>query len=210
MNSVFDSIQADIDWRLAELNIVNRILDSLDQKESKVILKSTIPMIYAHWEGFVVSSIKTVFTHLNSLSLNNENYCHTYLTVAYEDSLKSLDDSCGFDKRKQHLITLHDKFSKECKLPKKLDTKSNLNFDVLRGICQKTNLNIKSFDSYKAQLNKLLSIRNSIVHGDNAHVFDSYEDIDQYIDLLENLMLDFKSEIEDLLQNEKYKKEDEK
>lgn len=229
MNRVFDSIQEDIDWRLAELNIVRGILDSLEpgdfiafnpeseqkirtdknqyEREAKVILRSTIPIIYAHWEGFVVSSIKTVFTYLNELKLNNEDYCCTYLTTAYGETLKSLDKSSNFDKRRKHLTNLYVGFSKQVNLPLKIDTKSNLKFDVLTDICKKTNLNIATFKKHKDKLDQLVSIRNSISHGENSHVFYDYSDIVPYIDLLENLMFDFQCEIKNLLQNEKYKKD---
>jgi hypothetical protein len=66
---------------------------------------------------------------------------------------------------------------------------------------------IKKFDSIKAKLNKLIHLRNSIAHGENAFNFDAFYEIQGYIDLLENLMSIFQNEIQDLLKNEKYKKE---
>jgi len=56
-------------------------------------------------------------------------------------------------------------------------------------------------------LNKLVNIRNSISHGEDAYSFESFEDIKKYIELLENLMLDFQSELQDLLIEKKYLKE---
>jgi hypothetical protein len=50
-------------------------------------------------------------------------------------------------------------------------------------------------------------LRNSIAHGENAFNFDDFDKIQGYIDLLENLMSIFQNEIQDLLKNEKYKKE---
>jgi len=163
--------------------------------------------LYAHWEGFVVSSLKIVFKYLNNLNLNSTHYCDIYLTTAYEQTLKSLNDSTAFEKRKKHLITLYKKFSDKVQLDTKIDTKSNLNFKVLEEICLKTNLNIDNFQIYKDELNELINIRNSISHGENAYIFEKFENIKKYIDLLENLMLDFQSELHDLLKNKKYLKE---
>lgn len=207
MDKVFETIQSNIDWRLAEFNSIEGVLLVLDGKQQKIFLRNTVPAIYAHWEGFVVSSIEIVFVYLNELGLTNQDYCYTYLTTAYEQTLKSLEDSSEFDKRKKHLTTLYDKFGNTVSFTGRIDTKSNLGFTVLTEICKKTNLKIASFEDYKLDLNKLLNIRNSIAHGENSHVFEKFNDIEKYISLLENLMLTFKNEIQYLLENEKYRKE---
>jgi hypothetical protein len=207
LENIFEEIHYDISWRNGELRNLKSISLRLSETDLKVFLKSVIPIIYAHWEGFVVTSLKIVFQYLNNLYLTSNDYCNIYLTTAYEQTLKSLDDSTGFDKRKKHLINLYKNFSEKVNLGTKIDTKSNLNYAVLDEICKKTNLNISKFEEYKDELNELVHIRNSIAHGENSYTFESYEDINKYIELLENLMLDFQSEIQDLLKNEKYKKE---
>lgn len=216
MNKVFDLIQSDIDWRLYELKEYENIVKNLgsnDLKEGeydtqvKIILKSAIPIIYAQWEGFVINSMKTVFQYLNGLKLNNEYYCCTYLTTAYEQTLKSLDDSSKFEKKKKNLTILYEKFGNDVTFTERIDTKSNLGFKVLTEICEKTNLTITSFKDYESDLNDLLNIRNSIAHGENSFLFERFSSIEKYITLLENLMLTFKGEIQNLLENEKYRKE---
>lgn len=216
MNKVFDLIQGDINWRLSELKEYENIVTNLGSNDLendkydaqvKIVLKSAIPIIYAQWEGFVINSMKTVFEYLNGLKLNDEYYCYTYLTTAYEQTLKSLGDSSKFEKKRKHLTTLLAKFGNTVSFTEKIDTNSNLNFKSLTEICEKTNLTITSFEDYRADLDKLLHIRNSIAHGENSHVFTEFNSIEKYITLLENLMLTFMSEIQNLLENEKYRKE---
>ena len=133
-------------------------------------------------------------------------YSEIYLTTAYEQTLKSLDDSTGFDKRRKHLTNLYKGFKEEVKLNEKIDTKSNLNYTVLEEICKKINIDINSFEIYKNDLNELVNIRNFISHGDGSYNFEQYEDIESYLELLKNLMLDFQSQLQDLLKQEKYKR----
>ncbi|MEY4504209.1 MAG: hypothetical protein RL154_502 [Pseudomonadota bacterium] len=206
LDNIFNEITLDINWRSDELKKIENISLNLTGSELKIFLKSMIPLLYAHWEGFVVSSLKIVFKYLNNLKLNSDSYCNIYLTTAYEQTLKSLDDSTGFEKRKKHLINLYQVFKKEVKLNEKIDTKSNLNFDTLTEICQKINVDINNFSDYKEDLNQLVHIRNSIAHGENAYSFDDFEAIKAYVDLIEDLMLDFQSALQDLLKQEKYKK----
>jgi len=207
LDKVLEEISSDIQWRNDELKKIVTITSTLVDDELRLFLKSVIPLLYAHWEGFVVASLKISFKYLNNLKLNSDDYCEIYLTTAYEQTLKSLDDSTGFDKRKKHLVNLYSKFKNQVTLTEKIDTKSNLNFSILEEICKKTNISILKFDGYKEDLNRLVHIRNFIAHGDNAYKFENFEAIQEYIELIENLMLDFQSEVQDLLKEEKYKKE---
>ena len=204
---VLDDISLEIEWRTNELAKLEAISHSLYEEELKIFLKGCIPLIYAHWEGFVVTSLKNVFKYLNSLSLNSRQCCDIYLTTAYEQTLKSLDESTAFERRKNHLTALYKNFLNIVKFNTKIDVKSNLTFKILEDICLKTKLNINKFNDYKEDLNKLVNIRNSISHGEDAYSFESFEDIKKYIELLENLMLDFQSELQDLLIEKKYLKE---
>ena len=206
IDKVLEEISLDIDWRNEELKQIILISDTLSDKELKFFLKGCIPLLYAHWEGFVVSSLKIVFKYLNCLKLNSNDYSEIYLTTAYEQTLKSLDDSTGFDKRRKHLTNLYKGFKEEVKLNEKIDTKSNLNYTVLEEICKKINIDINSFEIYKNDLNELVNIRNFISHGDGSYNFEQYEDIESYLELLKNLMLDLQSQLQDLLKQEKYKR----
>lgn len=206
-NEVFNEIEKDIFWRKSELEALREIASNLYDVNLSIFLKSIPPSLYAHWEGFVVSSLRIVFKYLNTLKLSSKDYCDTYLTTAYEQKLKSLDDSKDFDRRKNNLIDLCKKFTEQVELDiTRIDTKSNLNFKALENICKKTNLHISRFNDYKIDLNKLVNIRNAISHGENAHSFKSYDDIQEYIELLNNLISTFYNELQILLNEKKYLK----
>jgi hypothetical protein len=92
------------------------------------------------------------------------------------------------------------------KFENKIDTRSNLKFEILEEICEKLNINIAKFKEYKSVLNRLVDIRNSIAHGENSFVFEDYDSIQEYVVLLEKLMLIFVQEIKEFLEDEKYKR----
>jgi hypothetical protein len=206
-NDILQEIEADKDWRNLELKKIEIICQELDNVElNKIILKSTIPMIYAHWEGFVVSSLKKVNKYLTSLELEYSEFHINLLTNAYEDNLRHLENSLGYDKRIKHLNIIFEKLTDDVKFETKIDVKSNLKFQVLKDICSKFNLNINSFEDYKNDLERLLKLRNAIAHGESAYTFEKYEDIKKYIQLLSNLMDVLHIEIADFFQNKKYKR----
>jgi hypothetical protein len=216
IDNLFDDISNNKEWRLIEIrefeNIINNIsvfdsgLNSYDT-QVKIILKSMLPMIYAHWEGFVKVSVEIIFRHLNLLELPADKYSGIYLATAYEQDLNKTPNIVNFERRIKHLNCFYDKFNYYVNFGLKIDTESNLNYKVLTKICKRLNIDNNKFSEYSKDLNKLLEHRNAIVHGENSLPFERYEEIKPYIELLENLMLDFESEIQDLLKDEKYLKE---
>lgn len=205
--NILKEIELDKDWRNLEIKKIEIICQRLNDKElNKLILKSTIPMIYAHWEGFVVSSLRKANKYLNSLEYKYSNFHIHLLTNAYEENIKSLENSLGYEKRVKHLNIIFDKIKDNVKFGTKVDVKSNLKFQVLKDICLKFNLNINNFNIYKRDLDQLVTIRNAIAHGENSYNFEKYEDIEPYINLLSNLMDILHIEIDDFFRNKKYKK----
>ena len=206
-DEVLQEIELDKDWRNLELKKIEIICQKLDNQDlNQLILKSTIPMIYAHWEGFVVSSLRKVNNYLNSSNFQSSALHINLLTNAYEESIKNLESSLGYEKRVKHLSIIFEKLTNKVGFSSKVDVKSNLKFNVLQEICYKFNLNINSFTEYERDLDRVLHIRNSIAHGENAYTFEKYEEIVIYINLLSSLMDTFHTEISNFFNNKKYLK----
>ena len=104
-----------------------------------------VPMIYAHWEGFVVNSLKLLIDYLNDLKLS-PNDVPTKLVVL------GLSEKYGYLSGKQSIqqkIDFTDKFKElfqnVLKFKKGVDTKSNLNGKVLEELCVIFGFNFTSF-----------------------------------------------------------------
>lgn len=204
--SILEEIEFDKGWRNIEIKKIEIICQKLDNEDyKKLVLKSTIPIIYAHWEGFTVSSLRKVNKYLNSLNYKANDFHINLVANAYEKNLESLENSLGYEKRVKHLNIILNQFEKVIKFGTKVDVKSNLKFDVLKNICLKFNLNIENFKMYETDLEQLLQVRNHIAHGESSYEFEKYDDIEKYINLLSNLMDTLHIEINDFFKNEKYK-----
>jgi hypothetical protein len=209
-SNLINELYLNKEWRINELKKIGKEIETniITPDLKSLFFRSLIPMIYAHWEGFIVSSIKKYFECLNSFNFFIKEMDIHYITTAFEEKLENIIKSQKFDKRKKHLKILLGILNNKIKFnTKKIDTKSNLNFDVLIMICEKLKFNKQKFNDYKSDLNELVNIRNGIAHGDTpAFEFERFSDIEKYIDLIDNLMLDFISEIEDIIKNNKFKK----
>jgi len=98
--------------------------------------------------------------------------------------------------------------SKPCKINDKdvIDTKSNLNFRVLKDIVQLLGLDITHFENNQNFINKkLVEPRNDIAHGTYRDV--DYEDFKTIYDNIIPLMEHFKKLIENCCVLEQYKRD---
>ncbi len=167
-SNLIDELHLNKEWRIEEIKKIGMTIENfIDMEFQPLFFRSLIPMIYAHWEGFIVSSIKKYFECLNSYNFSIEDMDINYIATALEEKLENIVKSQNFDKRKKHLRILLSCLNNKVKFNnKKIDTKSNLNFDVLMIICEKLKFNKKRFKDYELDLNELVNIRNAIAHGD--------------------------------------------
>lgn len=163
-----------------------------------------IPMIYAHWEGFVVDSLKLLLAHLNKLDLHPSQTPIHLLVLSLGDSYKTLSGKQSFTQR----INFTEKFGQllqlKIKFQTKVDTKSNLKSGNLNEICTMLGLNYQKFVSLAPDIDRLVSVRNSIAHGENSYILDK-SNIEKYITAVRDAIDILLDEINTFLETERYK-----
>src|SRR6266508_1948027 len=53
LEELYDTLAADLSWRRKELSETKAVLDGAVGKRQEALLRGAIPLLYAHWEGFV-------------------------------------------------------------------------------------------------------------------------------------------------------------
>jgi len=171
--------------------------------ESELWCRMCVPMIYAHWEGYIVSSIKVLIEHLNGLNLKASDIPPKLVVIGLGDSYKSLSGKQSFQQRIDFTVKFKDLFSNVVKFKKKVDTKSNLRGDVLEELCIMFDFDFNKFKDYVSVIDRLVNVRNSIAHGENSFIITE-ENIQLYIEQVNSAMDIFLSEINEFLIGEKY------
>lgn len=188
-NVIIEELQNEILWRYKELknikklyfkNVTNIIITIgstqknkiVNTPESKYILRSSIPLIYAHWEGYFKKAIQLLNIELDSTEVDFNNLNTMLLSILSKDKFSK--------KYMSHKL----KFSEII-----LDTESNLNWDVLEKFLCRYNLRKKEFEKYSNKITQLVKMRNGISHGENAYHFEDFSQINEYIELVIKLML---------------------
>lgn len=163
-----------------------------------------IPMIYAHWEGFVVSSLKLLIEHLNSLNLPALEIPTKLVVVGLGDAYKSLSGKQSFGQRVEFTDKFRGLLSLAVKFKTKVDTRSNLRGDVLSELCNMYGFDFERFQDVSSDIDRLVNIRNSIAHGENS-VVPTRDNIFRYIEAVTEAMDLLLDEIEKFLATEAFK-----
>lgn len=173
------------------------------QVDDALWCRMCIPMIYAHWEGFVVDSLKLLLAHLNKLNLSPSHTPVNLLVLSLGDSYQSLSGKQSFTQR----MTFTEKFGQRLQLniqfQTKINTKSNLKSGILNEICDMFGLDYKKFTQITPDIDRLVSVRNSIAHGENSFVLDK-SNIERYITAVRDAIDILLSEINIFLESKRY------
>lgn len=196
--TMLKSIVDDIDWRVAELASLRTIpyRYRISQEHVNILVKYSIPAIYALWEGFVKKSFIAYSEELNLLKLQisdvDENLLTHALTIGTDFDLNC--SRTHFDSKKKYIKAMKLKYADPLVLSNEIPTKSNVNYDVINDILMRFNL--KNMDkSYKKPLDKLLRFRNNIAHGEGSIPIHK-NNVEEFANLVQDLMLSVYERIE--------------
>jgi hypothetical protein len=200
VHRIIQEILIDNEWRdrdFARFKIFS------DETDEALWNRMCVPMIYAHWEGFVVNALKTLLTYLNRLNLAPNNIKTHLIVVCLADSYKRLSGKQSFEQRIDFTTKFQSRLTQNVKFQKNINTKSNLKSSVLEEICNMYGFNFEKFKKVTNEIDRLVSVRNSIAHGENS-IIPSDENIKNYIETVRTAMDLFLEEIDIFIENENY------
>lgn len=202
LSDIFDE---DLIWRRRELSDMKAAVKAADPVAKSVLLRAIIAMSYAHWEGYVRSCANRYFEYLvirrkPFKELERQIYVNTFLIRLdkFHQSGSSLEARCNM------VNDILDGLSSTFRYinPTLIDTKSNLNTDVVKEICLICAVDSSHFESKRIFLDQvILRRRNAIAHGQQEFIGE--DEIDEIISEILGLMQHFRS----LLENKVYLKE---
>lgn len=200
MHSVVDEISINNDWRDGEF--AKYKANSLNVEE-QLWCRMCIPMIYAHWEGFVVDALKIMLKHLNQLDLQSTQLPTNLVVVSMGDSYRTLSGKQSFEQRINFTQSFNELLDKPVKFKTKVDTKSNLKSNVFEDLCVAFGFDSSKFEGQLNDIDRLVNIRNSIAHGENSMRPDM-QNIKKYIKSVKDAMDLLLYEIDDYLSEQRY------
>jgi hypothetical protein len=199
-----DLFDKDLIWRRKELSDMKAAIKAADLAAKPVLLRALIAMSYAHWEGYVRTCANLYFEHLTMRrklfsEFERQIYVNSFLVRLDElhrnrIGLKARCDLISeiLDGRAGRFGYLNSSL---------IDTRSNLNTNVIKDICIICAVDASYFESQRTFIDILvLKRRNAIAHGQQEYI--RQDEIDDLVVNTLALMSHFRS----LLENKIYTK----
>lgn len=171
--SPIDIISDDLSWREAELGSLKMLMarNDVSDHQKLVLLRASWALLYAHFEGFVKTSLSVFFDEAKSRSQNCLSLPAATMLYALERKIKQTRKlpSGDFIAALQDFHSLH--LSTPPEFPD-VDTKSNLWADTLEEILGYADISVRSLSSHRIEINTLVNRRNKIAHGQREMIVE--------------------------------------
>lgn len=218
-----ESLDKDLSWRKKELSELFLFTKSNDKK---VLLKSCILLLYAHWEGYVKNSSKLYLKYISEKKIRLDLLTGNFHAIIVKGQIKGCMESyesLTLSNEIKFIEKLSERLNQNFKLNIKMndhdrsdkqfiDTESNLNSEVFRNILNVIGLNYKNeLETRKNYIETfLLNSRNAISHGSKIDDIDLDEfsleigDVEKLKNVIFFIIDCFTEELKDYIEKEYY------
>ena len=165
------ALDKELAWRIQELSDLS--LSLKESKTQRVLLRGSLALLYAHWEGFVKQSATHFLTHVLRQRLRYSEVCKSLVFHGLKSSVNSLTDTNKARLGADTLALLQITYSERVnfKPSNVIKTKGNLSSERFEEILTSLNLDPSPFQTkYKLIDVLLLERRNKIAHGEYIDV----------------------------------------
>ena len=196
----------DLSWRRLDLLYIKRSVTNSKGITKNSAIRAAIPILYAHWEGFIKVSAAAYATYLSKKRYKFKDLKMSYSGLQAKQHIDKISDiKSKIFATSLSLIEIYgiEEERVNISLNEYIDRVGNLNHDMFIQIINFFSIEKASYENFKALIDvSLLSNRNKIAHGEYLDIDeDRYESLhNDIIALIEK----FKSDIENLAISESY------
>lgn len=202
-----DIISCELSWRKKELITLSFLVKKKREHERAVLLRASIPILYAHWEGFIKNTASYYLQYVSRKKLKYSELQSNFIAIACKSALKESLQSNKILLLRQVVDFLVCNQQEISKIPydNVIDTGSNLNSEVFINILHQIGLSYDSFYLTKelAIDGALLKKRNAIAHGERLDVTE--EEFSELSQLVLELLEYFRNHVENAATTEDFK-----
>jgi hypothetical protein len=188
----------DFVWRRTELSDLKSLINrDFPDRKHQALLRSSMAILYAHWEGYIKNSATC---YLEFVSRQQLLYCElktNFVAIAMKDKLKDAHETNKATVFAETAEFILHRSTEKSNLPYKgiVFTGSNLSSSILREIICLLGLDYSLFELKENSIDeRLLGRRNTIAHGEYLSL-DRVEYLELHEQVLE-MMENFRDQIE--------------
>lgn len=172
--SLYDYISADLGWRKKELSVFKGQVENAGVGVRPALLRASIALLYAHWEGFVKNCAHAYLCYLASLKLNYLQLRPEIVALAMRARLDEFETTNKALMHSTLVRQIREDAGSRAKIPTSRDavrTFSNLNYDRLCDILCSVGCDFSRYIEYQDLIDdQLLASRNRIAHGEEDYI----------------------------------------
>jgi hypothetical protein len=197
-----DALDADFAWRLKEVDDIRKEVRRAESIRQRSLLRAGVPLLYAHWEGFVKNGADSYINYLSCQGLRYRNLKHCFIVLGLKHHLTQLVESRKSHRSVETVAFMMQELDKPARLPMQqaVNTEANLSAAVFENLTGWIGIDIHK---YKAKFNlideKLLKQRNQIAHGEFLLI--DHSGFESLVDEVIQLLRLFKSDLETAIQD---------
>ncbi|WP_157958954.1 MAE_28990/MAE_18760 family HEPN-like nuclease [Salinicola endophyticus] len=190
-------LNAEIAWRKKEIISVRKAVEGGGGR-SGPILRASMLILYAHWEGFIKKCSEMYLCYVQCKRLPLSELGANFQALVYRQTFSSGLSDKGVSQWVRMAEHFRQCSNKRVNIPWQgvLDVHGNLSSVEFFKVCQLVGINYR--DDWKSKELKidgaLVGVRNSIAHGEFCKI--EYEDYLEVEGLVVDLISSFKNEIE--------------
>jgi hypothetical protein len=194
-----DSLDKEFSWRLKEIADLKVSVKSNNSLTQATVIRAGVPLLYAHWEGFIKQSSQEYLLFVANQRLRYRELASCFVVFGAKKHLANVIDA----RRATVNIEAVDFFRQRAEdradlaLSNAIDTKANLTSNVFSNIAISLGVGISHYDAYFKLIDEsLLARRNKIAHGEFLDL--QSEDFRGLADEIIKLLRMYKTDLENL------------
>ncbi len=204
-DALTDKISEDLSWRRKELQLIKEQIPSVSSPKQSASLRSSVPILYAHWEGFTKKCCELYLEYVAGKYIKHNELKPQFVALSLTKKLGKLEIK-NLEEKTKTVELLINEMDKNSNIQTKniIQTRSNLRYSVFQEIMFSIDLDESIFLTYSTLIDDLVDARNNIAHGQYLRV-----DYQTYLTMhsdTQTLMETLKTEVENSALQENFRR----
>ena len=155
-----------VDLRREEITRIKRVVGEV----ANTTLESTaaimaLPMLYAHWEGFVKESVEMYIEYIDKQALAPSEAHPVMFSFSIKKKIRALLVSGSVERIAEFADWMISNVTRPLFFEEKsVETGSNLSYENLCSLCETLRIDVALLEGERKKINKLVHRRNNIAH----------------------------------------------
>jgi hypothetical protein len=192
-------------WRLKEMADIKAAIRAAEPTSRKAIIRAGVPILYAHWEGFVKGASEALLTFINNQGCTYRSLKPCFIVFGAKKKVHDLSTSGDAVQNIAAVEFFLNELDSRADITfaGSINTEANLNSKVFERIATSVGVNAGTYETkYVLIDSSLLKRRNNIAHGEFLDV--ERDDFEKLSDEVIILLRFYKNDLQNLVQTNYY------